>query len=157
MKRFAPALVLVLAGCQNFGYQAPYGDDTAQITFTSNDTAAQPAICVPGKGFQSTEYSIAQKPMGGEALNDLLETMKKSTEVTTTLAPSSQTRVGIIYNQKHPNSTQRDRCRVALQFEAVAGEHYQAVFNYSQAQCGLSITDSQGQSADAVRVDWECP
>ena len=105
----------------------------------------------------TTEYSIAQKPMGGDALNDLLETMKKSTEVTTTLAPSSQTRVGIIYNQKHPNSTQRDRCRVALQFEAVAGEHYQAVFNYSQAQCGLSITDSKGQSADAVRVDWECP
>ena len=150
MKRFAPALVLVLAGCQNFGYQAPYGDDTAQITFTSNDTAAQPAICVPGKGFQSTEYSIAQKPMGGDALNDLLETMKKSTEVTTTLAPSSQTRVGIIYNQKHPNSTQRDRCRVALQFELLCGApswyvaygHSQSTRTASADWPWLSVMDS---------------
>ncbi|MDX1399708.1 MAG: hypothetical protein R3204_14375, partial [Oceanospirillum sp.] len=59
--------------------------------------------------------------------------------------------------QKEINSTKRNRCKIALQFEALAGEHYQANFNYSADQCGLSITDSSGKSADAVHIDWECP
>ncbi len=158
MKRLAfIACGIVLSGCQHFGYQPPYGDDIAQITFTSNDVPAQPAICVPGKGFQSTEYSIAQKPIGGDALNDLLETMKKSVEVTTAMQPSKQARIGVVYNQKSNTSMKRDRCKIALQFEAVAGEHYQAKFDYSHSQCGLALTDSNGQRADAVQIDWECP
>lgn len=158
MKRLAfITFAIALSGCQHFNYQPPYGDDTAQITFTSNDTPAQPAICVPGEGFQSTEYSIAQKPIGGDALNELMETMKKSVEVTTTLTPSTQTRIGVSYNQQNSAGTSRDRCKIALQFEAVAGEHYQAKFDYSRSQCGLSITDSSGQSADAVQIDWKCP
>lgn len=158
MKRLAfIACAFALSGCQHFSYQPPYGDDTAQITFTSNDLPAQPAICVPGEGFKSTEYSIAQKPIGGDAMNDLLETMKKSVEVTTTLNASSQARIGVSYNQQKNGGTSRDRCKIALLFEAIAGEHYQAKFDYSGSQCGLSLTDSNGQSADAVQIDWECP
>ena len=153
-----PALALLFSGCHHFsGYQQPYGDDTAEITFTSNDTAAQPVICVPGEGFQSTDYSIAQQPIGGDSMNELMEAMKKSQEVTTVLKSSHQDRIGIIYNQKSTNSTKRNRCKVALQFEALAGEHYQAQFNYTQTQCGLSLTDSNGHSADAVQIDWKCP
>ena len=153
-----PAIALLFTGCQHFSsYQQPYGDNTAEITFTSNDTAAQPVICVPGEGFQSTEFSNSQRPIGGVSLNELMEAMKKSPEVTTSLEASQQARIGILYNQKSTNSTKRDRCRVALQFEALAGEHYQAKFSFSQGQCGLSLTDSRGRSADAVHVDWECP
>lgn len=148
---------LLLSGCQHFSYQPPYGEDTAEITFTSNDVPAQPVICVPGKGFQPTEYSIAQKPIGGDAMNDLLETMNKSMEVTTNLQASSQARIGVSYNQQKGAGGSRDRCKIALQFEAVAGEHYQAKFDYSNSQCGLSLTNSNGQSADAVQIDWACP
>ena len=137
MKRLAfIACAFALSGCQHFSYQPPYGDDTAQITFTSNDLPAQPAICVPGEGFKS---------------------MKKSVEVTTTLNASSQARIGVSYNQQKNGGTSRDRCKIALLFEAIAGEHYQAKFDYSGSQCGLSLTDSNGQSADAVQIDWECP
>lgn len=158
MKRLAfITCAMALAGCQHFSYQPPYGDDIADITFSSNNTPAQPSICVPGEGFQATEYSIAQKPIGGDAMNDLLETMKKSVEVSTTLKASSQARIGVSYNQQSGAGMSRDRCKIALQFEAVAGEHYQAKFDYSHSQCGLSLTDSNGNSADAVQVDWECP
>ena len=97
MKRIAfITCVAALTGCQHFSYQPPYGDDIAEITFTSNDVPAQPSICVPGEGFQATEYSIAQKPIGGDAMNDLLSAMKKSVEVSTTLQASSQARIGVM-------------------------------------------------------------
>ncbi|MCK0153234.1 hypothetical protein MWU49_05955 [Alcanivorax sp. S6407] len=158
MKYLALAsFAIALAGCQHLSYQPPYGEDTAKITFTTNGTPAQPVVCVPGKGFQPTEFSLARTPMGGDAMNDLMQTLKKSPTVTTKIAPSSQARVGVIYNQKDTNSSRRDRCKIALQFEAVAGESYKADFNYSADQCGLAITDSEGQSADAVQIDWQCP
>ncbi|MQX53160.1 hypothetical protein [Alcanivorax sediminis] len=158
MKYLAIAsFAITLAGCQHLSYQPPHGEDTAKITFTTNGTPAQPVICVPGKGFRSTEYSLARTPMGGDSMNDLMQTLKKNPTVTTTISPSEQARVGVVYNQKSLNSTLRDRCKIALQFDAIAGEHYQASFNYSADQCGLSISDSTGKAADAVHIDWECP
>ncbi|MCG8394141.1 MAG: hypothetical protein MI745_13770 [Pseudomonadales bacterium] len=156
MKYLAPACVILLAGCQHLSYHPPSGDNTAELTFTSNNTAAQPVVCVPGEGFESTEYALAQQPLGGDALNDLLETMKKSPEVTTTIAASSQSRIGVSYNQRKANG-QRDRCKVAVQFESQAGQAYTAHFIYDNDQCGLSLSHADGSPVDAVRTDWQCP
>lgn len=156
MKRLASACVILLAGCQHLNYQAPEGDNTASVTFTGNNNSAQPVVCVPGKGFKPTEYALAQNPLGGEALNDLLESLKKSQQVTTTVTADTATRIGVSYDQRQTDKS-RDRCRVALQFDAVAGQHYQASFLYEDDQCGLSLTDQDGKRVDAVLVDWQCP
>ena len=87
MKALILAPLALLAGCQHLNYQPPAGDNTANVTFTSNNTAAQPVVCVPGKGFKATEYSLSHSPLGGDALNDLLETMKKSPQTFKILAP----------------------------------------------------------------------
>jgi len=156
MKRLASACVILLAGCQHLSYQAPEGDNTTSVTFTGNNNAAQPVVCVPGKGFKPTEYALAQNPLGGEALNDLLESLKKSPEVTTTVAAEPATRIGVSYDQRQTDKS-RDRCRVALQFNPVAGQHYQASFHYENDQCGLSLTEQDGKRVDAVLIDWQCP
>ena len=70
MKALFLAPLALLAGCQHLNYQPPTDGDTAQVTFTSNDTAAQPVVCVPGKGFKSTEYALSQSPISGGALDE---------------------------------------------------------------------------------------
>ena len=156
MKALFLAPLALLAGCQHLNYQPPEGEETAQVTFTSNNTAAQPVVCVPGKGFKSTEYAISQTPFGGDALNDLLETMKKSPEVTTAIPATPATRIGVTYNRRNADNT-RDRCKVALQFDPQVGSDYQAHFVHEKGQCGLSLTDADGASVDAVLIDWQCP
>ena len=48
----------------------------------------------------------------------------------------------------------RDRCRVAAQFEARAGERYQARFTRTDTgACGLEIRGEDGVRANAVRVN----
>ena len=156
MKALIFVPLALLAGCQHLNYQAPATGDTAQITFTSNNTAAQPVVCVPGKGFKPTEYAMSQNPMSGDALNELLETMKKSPEVTTTLSTSHASRIGVIYNRRQADN-RRDRCRVALQFSPQADAQYRAHFVYDKGQCGLSLEDASGANVDAVQIDWQCP
>tara|TARA_B100000676_G_scaffold310608_1_gene377698 strand:+ start:886 stop:1356 length:471 start_codon:yes stop_codon:yes gene_type:complete len=156
MKALILAPLALLAGCQHLNYQPPAGDNTANVTFTSNNTAAQPVVCVPGKGFKATEYSLSHSPLGGDALNDLLETMKKSPQVTTTVEATRSVRIGVTYNRRQTDKS-RDRCRVALQFDPRAGSDYQAHFVYENDQCGLSLSDESGSVVDAVLTDWQCP
>ena len=156
MKALILAPLALLVGCQHLNYQPPTNGDTAQVTFTSNNTAAQPVVCVPGKGFKATEYALSQNPVSGGALDDLLKTMKKSPQVTTTVDRAPATRIGVTYNRRQADNS-RDRCRVALQFAPQAGGDYQAHFVYENGQCGLSLEDASGASVDAVLTDWQCP
>jgi len=156
MKALFLAPLALLVGCQHLNYQPPTDSDTAQVTFTSNNTAAQPVVCVPGKGFKATEYALSQNPVSGGALDDLLKTMKKSPQVATTVGSAPATRIGVTYNRRQADNS-RDRCRVALQFDPRAGGDYQAHFIYENGQCGLSLEDTSGSSVDAVLTDWQCP
>ncbi len=55
MKRtFLLLPAVLLAGCQMFTYQPPSVEDTATVVFTGN-AAAQPVVCVPGRGFKDTK------------------------------------------------------------------------------------------------------
>lgn len=156
MKALFLAPLALLAGCQHMNYQPPAGDNTAKVTFTSNNTSAQPVVCVPNDGFKATEYALSQTPVSGGALDELLKTMKKSPQVTTTVDAAPATRIGVAYNRRQADNS-RDRCRVALQFDPQAGGDYQAHFVYENGQCGLSLKDASGSSVDAVLTDWQCP
>ena len=68
---------LMLAGCQMLNYQEPTGEDTAAVVFTGNE-AAQPVVCVPGRGFKDTKISLAVKPWDTNAFNELFKTMTVS-------------------------------------------------------------------------------
>ncbi|MDX1804734.1 MAG: hypothetical protein R3292_11680 [Alcanivorax sp.] len=154
MKIAALLPLALLAGCQHFSYLPPSGEQTASVTFTGN-AAAQPMVCVPDQGFRATEYALGKTPMGSDSFNDLLATMKKSPEVTTQVA-AGQTRIGVNFNQRQTDGS-RDRCQVALEFNARQGASYKANFTHSAGQCGLSLTDDSGAPVDAVLVDWKCP
>ena len=146
----------LLSGCQMFSYQEPAGADTATVTFTG-DAAAQPAVCVPGKGFKDTHMAVAVKPWETNAFEKLFQTMKKSEEVTVSVVASEQARVGLVYSDVRANGG-RDRCRVAAQFNAQPGERYRAHFTRTDTgNCGLEIRGEGGVRADAVPVDWSCP
>lgn len=145
----------MLAGCQMLNYQEPAGGDTATVMFTG-DTAAQPAVCVPGRGFKDTKTSLAVKPWETNAFDELFAAMKKAEQVPVTVAADSQTRIGVVYNER--NDMSRDHCRVAVQFNARAGASYLAYFTRNEAgQCGLEVRGEDGVQADAVPVDWDCP
>ncbi|EKF75744.1 hypothetical protein A11A3_02707 [Alcanivorax hongdengensis A-11-3] len=147
--------VALLAGCQHFSYQAPTGDDTATVIFTSDDLVAQPVVCVPGEGFQSTEYALGVNTLDSKSIDEMLNSMKKATKVSTQVSAGS-TRIGVTMNQRE-NDGSRDRCKVALQFDALKGARYQAHFTRSAGQCGLSLNDESGAPTNAVLVDWQCP
>ncbi|MCC4307280.1 hypothetical protein LL252_01740 [Alcanivorax marinus] len=158
MIRITTALLplALLSGCQMFAYQEPTGAQTATVTFTG-DAAAQPAVCVPGSGFKDTREALAVKPWETNAFDKLFQTMKKSETVTVAVAPSDQARVGVVFSEARAGGG-RDRCRVAAQFEARAGERYQAHFTRTDTgACGLEIRGQDGARADAVPVDWQCP
>lgn len=154
MKYLVTACAFLLAGCQHLNYQPPSGDNTATVNFTANSISAQPMVCVPGKGFKATEYALTSS--GSEALGDLRETLKKSPQVTTSVPAGSSTRIGVAFNRPGNNHS-RDRCQVALLFTPSAGSEYSAHFVYENDQCGLSLKESSGGSADAVLTDWKCP
>ncbi|UWN51167.1 hypothetical protein [Alloalcanivorax profundimaris] len=158
MIRITTALLplALLTGCQMFSYQEPAGADTATVTFTG-DTSAQPAVCVPGKGFKDTQMALAVKPWETNAFDKLFQTMKKGEEVTVSVAASERARVGLVYNEARAAGG-RDRCRVAAQFDARPGERYRAHFTRTDTgNCGLEIRGEDGVRADAVPVDWHCP
>ena len=60
---------LMLAGCQMLNYQEPGGEDTATVVFTGNE-AAQPVVCVAGRGFKDTKTSLAVKPWDTNAFDE---------------------------------------------------------------------------------------
>ena len=147
---------LMLAGCQMLNYQEPAGEDTATVTFTGNE-AAQPVVCVPGRGFKDTKTSLAVKPWDTNAFNELFSAMKKAEQVPVTVAADGQTLIGVVYNERDSNM-RRNHCRVAVQFNAQAGADYFAHFTRNDAgQCGLEVRGGDGVRADAVPVDWDCP
>ena len=147
---------LMLAGCQMLNYQEPTGEDTASVVFTGNE-AAQPVVCVPGRGFKDTKISLAVKPWDTNAFNELFKTMRKAEQVPVAVAADSQTRIGVVYNERDSNM-RRNHCRVAVQFNAQAGASYFAHFTRNEAgQCGLEVRGEEGVQADAVPVDWDRP
>ena len=147
---------LMLAGCQMLNYQEPTGEDTAAVVFTGNE-AAQPVVCVPGRGFKDTKISLAVKPWDTNAFDELFSAMKKAEQVPVTVAADGQARIGVVYNERDSNM-RRNHCRVAVQFNAQAGASYFAHFTRNEAgQCGLEVRGEEGVQADAVPVDWDCP
>ncbi|HAM75316.1 MAG: hypothetical protein HUJ15_02915 [Alcanivorax sp.] len=147
---------LMLAGCQMLNYQEPTGEDTAAVVFTGNE-AAQPVVCVPGRGFKDTKISLAVKPWDTNAFDELFSAMKKAEQVPVTVAADGQARIGVVYNERDTDM-RRNHCRVAVQFNAQAGARYLAHFTRNDAgQCGLEVRGEEGVQADAVPVDWDCP
>ena len=147
---------LMLAGCQMLNYQEPTGEDTAAVVFTGNE-AAQPVVCVPGRGFKDTKTSLAVKPWDTNAFDELFSAMKKAEQVPVTVAADGQARIGVVYNERDTDM-RRNHCRVAVQFNAQAGARYLAHFTRNDAgQCGLEVRGEEGVQADAVPVDWDCP
>ncbi len=147
---------VLLAGCQMFQYQEPGGENTATVMFTG-DTAAQPVVCVPGRGFKDTKTSLAVKPWDTNAFDELFSAMKKAEQVPVTVAADGRTRIGVVYNERDA-SMGRDHCRVAVQFNARPGARYLAHFTRNDAgQCGLEVRGEEGVQADAVPVGWDCP
>ena len=160
MKRIVLLPAVLLAGCQMLSYQPPQpGDNTATVTFTSNNTAAQPVVCVPGSGFQGTKVSLAHRPFDSHAFDEALKTLKKSEAVTVPVQAGDNTRIGVIYDQRDDrmHSMNRKLCKVAVQFQARPGVHYKAAFTYQNNQCGLSVESDDGADVGAVPVDWSCP
>ncbi len=147
---------LMLAGCQMLNYQEPTGEDTASVVFTGNE-AAQPVVCVPGRGFKDTKTSLAVKPWDTNAFDELFSAMKKAEQVPVTVAADGQARIGVVYNERDTDM-RRNHCRVAVQFNAQAGARYLAHFTRNDAgQCGLEVRGEEGVQADAVPVAWDCP
>ena len=150
------ATLVLLSGCQRFSYAPATGDDTSDLTFTSEGIAAQPLICVPGKGFMPTEYAIASHDSSSTQLNDLLKAMKKQTAVTTQISTERSLRIGVIYNDGERGAS-RDRCRIAVQFVPQAEHDYQAHFVMEGEQCGLTLSSDTDTDVTAVVSDWTCP
>ena len=159
MKKIILLPAVLLAGCQMLSYHPPQSGDTASVTFTSNNTAAQPVVCVPGSGFQGTEVSLAHRPFDSHAFDEAIKTLKKATAVTVPVRAGDATRIGVIYDQgdARMHSLKRKLCKVAVQFQARPGVHYQAHFIHQDNQCGLSVTSDDGSDVGAVPVDWRCP
>lgn len=159
MKKIVLLPLVLLAGCQTLDYQPPRSDDTATVTFTSNNTAAQPVVCVPGSGFQGTRVSLAHRPFDTHAFDEAIKTLKKASAVTVPVKAGDSTRIGVIYDQSNARMHSLDRklCKVAVQFQARPGMHYQAHFTYQDNQCGLSLESDGDATVDAVPVDWSCP
>ncbi|ASK33133.1 hypothetical protein [Alloalcanivorax mobilis] len=155
MKKYALISLALLSGCSVMQYQPPAGGDTATVTFTSNNLAAQPMVCVPGAGFRATDTALSQKPFDSKAFDEVIKTMNKAGEVTTTVAASPNTRVGVVLNKRQGNMG-RDRCKVAAQFSTEAGGNYRVNFTRNNDQCGLEVRGEDGSRADAVPVDWDC-
>lgn len=148
---------LLLSGCQMLSYQEPSGDDTATIIFSTENAAVQPMVCVSGKGFESTAFSVARKSSTSDALKDLHETMHKAAQVPTQVDTSNHSaRIGFIM-QKKSSVGPRTRCKVAAQLNVSAGQTYHATFTEASGTCGITLTDANGAPLeDAIVTAYEC-
>lgn len=145
----------LLGGCGVMPYAPPSGPHTATLTFTS-DQAAQPMVCVAGAGFQATGTSLAHKPWPGPVFDEALKTLKKADRVTTTVASSPHTRVGVMLNQ-HQAHRSRRRCQAAVRFSTQPGARYRVHFSHDHNRCGLEVHGEDGAHVNAVPVAWHCP
>ncbi len=150
------ALVLLCSGCQMLSYKDATGDAVATIEFTSNETAAQPVVCVPGKGFKSTAMSVTANTSDSQFIKDMNETMRKAAKVTAQVdASTGSTKVGFVM-RKPQRMGPSQRCRVAAQFSVSAGMTYSAHLTETNGQCGVEISASGKPLEDAFIVPWEC-
>ncbi len=150
------SLVALASGCSH--YHGPEGSDTATVVFTSNNVAAQPMVCVPGKGFQSTRYALSRNPFDSEAISQLNETLRKSAEVPASLPAGEPVRVGVQFREtREMGNPAPFRCNAAVRFTPQAGATYSVHFVRDGSQCGLGVSLADGTPApDAVRAPWEC-
>jgi hypothetical protein len=151
------ALSLLLSGCQMLSYQEPNGDDTATIIFSTENAAVQPVICVPGQGFESSNFSVARKSSTNDTMKDLHEAMHKAEQVSVRVDASRHSaRIGFIM-QKKSGAGPRTICKVAAQLSVVAGQTYHATFTEASNSCGVTLTDANGTPlTDAIVTAYEC-
>lgn len=151
------ALLTLLSGCQALSYQPPTGEDTASITFTSDNIAVQPVVCVPGKGFRPTREALAHAPFESEFFSELNANLKKSKEVTVDVTTTSgQVVVGFVMQRRQDNGP-RDRCKVAVRLPVSKGDHHHVHFSLENGHCGVRAQDNTGTPVtDALPVPWQC-
>lgn len=153
------ALTSALAGCQKLAYQPAEGDNTATLVFSSDNVAVQPMICVPGKGFEPTEYAVSQAPFKSDFFTQLNDSLKKAEQVETTVPAGTSLRIGFSYAAKDPNKQGPgvgDRCKLAIVFKPEAGGRYDAHFSLPDGECAMSLSRASQPVEDAVIAPWEC-
>lgn len=150
------SLVALASGCSH--YHGPEDNNAATVVFSSNNVAAQPMICVPGSGFQSTRYALSRNPFDADAITQLNDTLRKSPEVPATVPADTPVRLGVQFQEhRQKGGPAPFRCNAAVRFTPQAGVTYSAHFIRDGNQCGLGISLADGTPApDAVRVPWEC-
>lgn len=149
-------LSLALTGCQMLSYQEPASGATATVVFSSDNVAVQPVVCVPGKGFKSTEYAVAQKPFKSEFFDQLNDSLKKKEQVEVKVpATGDRIRIGFVLQRKQDNGTYH-RCKVAADFGITANATYQAHFVESGDHCGLTVKQDGQPLNDQFLAPWEC-
>ena len=145
---------LLLAACSH--YQASGEEDTATVTFTSNNISAQPMVCNEAGRFQSTRMALSQKPFDGEIFDEINKSLGKAETVVTAVPANQPVRVGVRHSQRSRGTTDFS-CRQAAQFEPVTGSTYTVHFTLQGNQCGLEITDDAGEPVEgAIAVPWDC-
>lgn len=149
----------ILSGCQHLVYQPPAATTpAATLTFSSNNVAVQPVVCVPGSGFRDTEYAVAHIPFSSELVSELNASLKKSETVSARVdASSGRVVAGFVMQQKSAGGS-RKRCKVAASIPVAAGQAYDVKFVHDSGHCGVEVRDaSQAALADVIVVPWQCP
>ncbi|WP_111655915.1 hypothetical protein [Isoalcanivorax indicus] len=156
MHRFAAlASLCLLAACSH--YQAPYGADTAEVTFTSNNVTGQPAVCDDQGKLRNTRRALAAVPFEAGVFHEINQSLGKDDAVTVSVPAGDALTLGVRHG-KRTRGTTDFRCREALQFTPRAGEHYQVHFMLDSGVCGIGVTTADGDPVDdARRVGWSCP
>lgn len=148
-----------LTGCQHLVYQPPaVSTPTATFTFSSNNVAVQPVVCVPGIGFRDTEFAVAQEPFSSELVSELNASLKKSKTVSVPVdATRGRVIAGFVMQQKTAGGS-RKRCRVAASIPVIAEQEYAVQFVHGNGHCGIEVRDAQQTTlADVIIVPWQCP
>ena len=150
------AMVFMLSACQSNRHVDYVSEDAVTLVFSSDDLAAQPIICVPGKWIQETPMSVG---IGGyKVLDDLNEAMKKSPEVRATVASGTPVIAGFRYSQRSRIAA-RQRCERMVSFDAVAGQTYRLHLEKSPI-CTITATRQEGEDwvkQDVLSSKPSCP
>ncbi|MCH8544584.1 MAG: hypothetical protein LAT61_13535 [Alcanivorax sp.] len=145
---------LLLGACSH--YQASGAEETARITFTSNNVSGQPMVCNEAGRFQSTRKALSQKPFDGEIFDEINKALGKAEAVVTEVPADGAVRVGVRHSQRSRGTTDFS-CRQAVQFEPAPGGTYTVHFTIQGNQCGLDITEDNGANVEsAIAVPWKC-
>ena len=153
----APTLIVLLSsGCQVLSYHEPTEGELATLTFSSNKTAAQPVICVPGKGFEPTYLSVSANTSDSQFVSDMNTALNKAATVSVKVdASRGSAKAGFVVQQKQSVGPTR-RCRVATQFAVMAGHEYTVHLTEADDHCGLSVTEQDAPVEDAFLTPWDC-